>query len=70
MLYFLRESHFPPDVPDAVAVPSSSFHSANLYWMLGTGLSPGDVKIIVVSVYVQVFKMKIQIHHSVFTAGA
>lgn len=38
--------------------------------MLGTELSPGDVKIIVVSVYVPVFKMKIQVHHSVFTTGA
>lgn len=67
---FFKGIYFPPDVPNAVAVPSSSFHSANLYWMLGTGLSPGDVKIIVVSLYVQVFKMKIQIHHSIFTTGA
>ena len=69
-IVFFKGSHLPPDVPDVVAVPSSNFHSANVYWMLGTGLSPGDVKIIVVSVYVPVFKMKVQIHHSVFTTGA
>ena len=69
-IVFFKGSHLPPDVPDAVAIPSSSFCSANVYWMLGTELSPGDVKIIVVSVYVPVFKMKIQVHHSVFTTGA
>lgn len=28
---FFKGSHLPPDVPDAVAVPSSSFCSANVY---------------------------------------